>query len=59
MKTILLTIIIVLIYALSGTATTMQQASEYNYPEGSDMYECQSNNNCGEDFMNDGGVNYE
>lgn len=50
MKTLLLTIIIVLLYALAGTATTIQSSVD-NYPEGSDMYECQLHNNCGEDFM--------
>lgn len=52
MRTLLLTIIIVLLYALSGTATTTQSITD-NYPEGSDMYECQHYNNCGEDFMNE------
>lgn len=57
MKTILLTIIIVLLYALSDTATTTHSTDAQHYPAGSDMYECQSHNNCGEDFMNE--VQYE
>lgn len=51
MRTLLLTIIIVLLYALSGTATTTLSTDAQHYPEGSDMYECQHYNNCGEDFM--------
>ena len=57
MRTLLLTLIIVLLYALSGTATTTLSTDTQHYPEGSDMYECQEHNNCGEDFMNE--VQYE
>ena len=59
MRTLLLTLIIVLLYALSGTATTTLSTDIQHYPEGSDMYECQAHKNCGEDFMNEGGISYE
>lgn len=57
MKTILLTLIIVLLYALSDTATQAPASTNNAYPEGSDMYECLRANSCGEDFMNE--VQYE